>query len=65
MYKITNIGIPKYLTDHIPKREIDFNIRNRNEPFFKFRTESFKNSFFPYTIEIWFSLDPTIINSKS
>ena len=24
-----------------------------------------KNSFFPYTTEAWFSLDPTIINSKS
>ena len=25
-YKIINIGIPKYLTDLIPKREIDYNI---------------------------------------
>ena len=65
MYKIINIGIPKYLTDLIPKREIGYNIRNRNKPFLKCRIESFKNSFFPYTIETWFSLDPTIINSKS
>ena len=28
MYKIINIGIPKYLTDVIPTHEIDYNIRN-------------------------------------
>ena len=60
MYKIINIGIPKYFTDLIPKRKIGYNIRNRNKPFFKYRTKSFKNSFFQYTIEAWFSLDPTI-----
>ena len=27
MYKIINIGIPKYLTDLIPKGEIGYNIR--------------------------------------
>ena len=32
--------------------------------FYNSRTESFKNSIFPYTIEAWHSLDPTI-NSKS
>ena len=65
MYKIINIGILKYLIDLIPKREIGYNIRNRNKLFFKCRNESFKNSFFPYTIEVWFILDPAIINSKS
>ena len=65
MYKIINIGIPKYLINLILKREIGYNIRNRNKPFCKCRTESFKNSFFTYTIDVWFSLDPTIINSKS
>ena len=54
-----------YKTDLIPKREIGCNIRNGNNPFFNCRSDSFKNSFFPYTIETWFSLDPTIINSKS
>ena len=33
--------------------------------FFHCRTESFKNSFFQYTIEAWYSLDPSIINSNS
>ena len=65
MCKIINIGTPKYFTDLIPKREIGYNIRNRNKPFLKYRAESFKNSFFPYTIEAWFSLDLAIINSKS
>ena len=65
MYKIINIGIPKYLTDLIPKREIGYNIRNRNKSFFHCRTESFKNSFFPYTIEPWSSLDLSSINSNS
>ena len=65
MYKIINVGIPKYLTDLIPKREIGYNTSNGNKPFFNCRTESSKNLFFPYAIEAWFSLDPTIINSKS
>ena len=43
MYKIMNIGIPKYLTDLIPKREIGYNIRNRNKSLFNGRTESFIN----------------------
>ena len=64
MYKIENIGIPKYLTNLILKREIGYNIRNRNKSFFHYRTESFKNSFFPYTIEAWYSSDPSIINSN-
>ena len=63
--KIINIGIPKYLNYLIPKREIGYNIRNRNKSFFHCRTESFKNSFFPYTIEAWHSFDPSIINYNS
>ena len=65
MYTIINICIPKYLTDLIPKPEIGYSIRNRNKSFLHCRTESFQNSFFPYTIEAWYSLDPSIINSNS
>ena len=65
MYKILNIGILKYITDLIPKREISYNIRNRKKSFFHCRTESFKNWSFPYTIEPWYSLDPSIMNSNS
>ena len=49
----------------IPKWEIGHHIRNRNTSFFQWRTESFKDSFFPYTTEAWYSLDPSIINSNS
>ena len=65
MYTIMNIGILKYLTDLIPKRKIGYNIKNRNKSFFNCRTESFKNQFFPYAIDAWFSLDPSVINSNS
>ena len=51
MYNIINIGIPKYLTDLIPIREIGYNIKNRNESFRHCRNESFKLSFFPFTTE--------------
>ena len=65
MYKIINIGIPKYLTNLIPKREIGYNIRNRNKLFFYRRTESFKNSLFSYTIEAWYSHGVIILNRSN
>ena len=34
MYKIIIIGIPKYLTDLIPKREIGYNIKIKISHFF-------------------------------
>ena len=51
--------------DLIPKREIGYNTKNRNKSFFHCRTESFKNSFFPFTTEAWYGLDTSIINSNS
>ena len=51
VYNIINIGIPKHFTDLTSKRENDNDISNGNKPFFNCRTESFKNSFFPYTTE--------------
>ena len=62
VYKIINIVIPKYLNGLIPKPEIGYYIRNRNKSLFDCRTQSFKSSFFPYTIVAWYSLDPSIIN---
>ena len=64
MHKIINIGITKYLANLIPKHDIGYDIRNGNQAFFNCKTESFKNSFFPYTIEAWYGLDLTSINSK-
>ena len=59
----------KYWHTQIPywsylKREIEYNIRNGNKPFFNWRTETLKNSFFSYTIETWSGSDLIIINSK-
>ena len=65
MYKIINLGIPKYLTDLIPLNVKLVAILEIEMSFFHCRTESFKNSFSPYTIEAWYSLDPSIINSNS
>ena len=48
MYKITNIGILKCLTDLIPKRESSYNIRNGKKLFFNCRTESFNIESFKY-----------------
>ena len=62
MYKIMNIGIRKYLTILIPKREIGYHTRNGSKSFFNSRTKSFKNSFFPYNVQALYSIDPTIIN---
>ena len=39
--------------------------RNGDKTFFNCRAERFKNSFFSYTIEAWYTLDLTSINSKS
>ena len=62
MYKIINIDKPKYFTNFFAKREIGYNIRNRNKSVFHCGSKSFKNSFFSYTIEASYSLDPSIIN---
>ena len=62
MYKIINIDKPKYFTNLFAKREIGYNIRNRNKSVFHCGSKSFKNSFFSYTIEASYSLDPSIIN---
>ena len=51
MHKIIN-GIPNYFTDLFPRSEIGYKI-------------GLTKLFFLYTIEGWYSVDPTIINSKS
>ena len=51
MYKIINIGMPKYLTDVIPAHEIDYNIRNGTKTLLTAELKVLKIHFFPYTIE--------------
>ena len=57
MYKIINIGIPKYLTDVIPTHEIDYNIRNGTKTLLTAELKVLKIHFFPYTIETQYILD--------
>ena len=65
MYKIINIGIPKYLTDFISKGEIGDNIRNGNKPPLVAELKVLKIHFPIYYSGLVYSLDPTIVNSKS
>ena len=58
LYKIISKR-PSYLYDMLPTLQRS----QRNPGFFHpllFRTEIFKNSFLPYTINIWNKLDPEI-----
>ena len=61
LYKIKNKLAPSYLFDHIPKqKEINYTLRDKTmrKPFC--RTERFSNSFFPYSISNWNTLDDSI-----
>ena len=51
LYKLYSSGLPKYLLDLIPKESHSYNTRQR-ESFGTYycRTDTFKYSFFPYTI---------------
>ena len=64
MYKIINIGIPKYLTDIISKREIGDNIRNGNKSLLTAESKALKIHFPICYSGLVYSIDPTIINSK-
>ena len=65
MYKIIHNTAPDYLISLIPNREHAFNTRNRYVSLFSCRTDTFKNSFIPSTIDFWYKLDEEIRNSKS
>ena len=51
---------PNYLINLIPKCEQTIRTRNNRIPVCYCRTESFKHSFFPYTLKDCFSLDDSI-----
>ena len=63
MFKIMKIQAPEYLTNLIPKR--NQNSRNIYIPSYNCRTEYFKSSFFPASLEEWLHLDPSIRNSET
>ena len=65
MFNIMNGKAPNYLKSLIPKVHQSTRLRNNRIPTFHCRTESFKNSYFPSTMNDWFKLGPTIKDSES
>ena len=65
MYKIMTEKAPNYLINLIPKCDPTIRTRNNSIPTFHCRTDCFKYSFFPSTLNDWFSLDINIRNSES
>ena len=65
IYKIMTEKAPNYLINLIPKCDPTIKTRNNSIPTFHCRTDCFKYSFFPSTLNDWFSLDINIRNSES
>ena len=64
-FKIQSSGVPQHLNDLIPKPSLRYSTRFSPLPNFKVRTELFRNSFFPYTVNEWNNLDNIIKSSES
>ena len=56
---------PNYLINLIPKCEQTIRRRNNRIPSYHYRTDCFKYSFLPSTLNYWFKLDENIRNSES
>ena len=65
MFKIMKKEAPNYLINLIPKCEQTIRTRNNHIPSYHCRTDCFKYSFFPSTLNDWFKLDENIRNSES
>ena len=65
MFNMMNDKAPYYLKNIIPKCHQTTRLRNNRLPTFHCRTECFKNSFFPSTMNDWFNSDSTIRDSES
>ena len=63
MFKIMKKEAPNYLINLISKREQTIRTRNNHIPSYHCRTDCFKYSFFPSTLNDWFKLDENIRNS--
>ena len=64
-YKIKNNGLPSYLAELIPSESQWHNTRNtRNITTYSCRTDAFKYSFFPWTINEWNKLNFNIPTSS-
>ena len=64
-FNIQSSGLPQYLNYLIPKLSLRYSTRFSPLPNFKVRTELFRNSFFPYTVNEWNNLDNIIKSSES
>ena len=64
-FKIQSSGLPQYLNDLIPKPSLRYSTRFSPLPNFKVRTELFRNSFFPYTVNEWNNLHNIMKSSES
>ena len=65
LYKIKTYKIPPYLAQLLPKGTHPYNTRNSDDiTTFQSRTETFKFSFFPWSIVEWNKLDLKIRNSS-
>ena len=65
MFKIMIKEAPNYLIIFVPECETNTRTRNNSIPTFNHRTNCFKYSFFPSTLNDWFNLDLKIRNSES
>ena len=65
MFKIMKEETPDYLINFVPKCETNTRRRNNSIPTFNWRTNCFKYSFFPCTLNDWFNFDLNIRNSES
>ena len=65
IFKIIKEEAPNYLINLIPKIQQTTRTRINRMPTFHCRTDCFKNSFFPSTLNDWYKLDETIRNSES
>ena len=65
MFKIMKKEAPDYLINLIPKCETAIRARKNNFPTYNCRTDFFKYSFFPSTLNSWFRLYINIRNSES
>ena len=65
MYKIMTEKAPNFLRNLIPKCDPTIKTKNKSIPTFHYWTDSFKYSFFPSTLNDYFSLDINIRNSES
>ena len=65
MFKLMKEETPNYLVKVIPKSKQANITRNNHIPSYNCRTDCFKYSFFPSTLNDWFNLDDNIRNSQS